>query len=83
MPDFFLQSSRLGFRLCQESDFLLATGEHVGCCGLHPQGAQPGSPYTHDEFYEPTGQTLTTRLTFSPKAKAPLLETEQDMLNGC
>lgn len=92
MSDFFLQSSRLGFRCWHESDFplactlwgdpavtrfiaagemserqirtrlereietqrrhgiqywpifLLATGEHVGCCGLRPRGEDPGNP---------------------------------------
>lgn len=92
MSDFFLESSRLGFRCWYESDFplartlwgdpavtrfiavgglserqirsrlereietqrhdgiqywpifLLATGEHVGCCGLRPHGEDPGIP---------------------------------------
>jgi ribosomal-protein-alanine N-acetyltransferase len=92
MSGFFLQSSRLGFRLWHESDFplarllwsdpavtrfiaagelsegqirarfereietqrrdriqywpvfLLATREHVGCCGLRPRGEHPGTP---------------------------------------
>ena len=92
MSDFFLQSSRLGFRTWHESDFALAralwgdpavtrfiavgglseqqirdrlereietqrrygiqycpivalaTGEHLGCCGLRPHGDNPGTP---------------------------------------
>ena len=92
MSDFFLESSRLGFRCWHRSDvplartlwgdpavtrfiavgglseqqirsrlereietqglrgiqywpiFLLATGEHVGCCGLRPHGKDPGVP---------------------------------------
>jgi ribosomal-protein-alanine N-acetyltransferase len=92
MAEFFLRSSRLGFRLWRDGDlplalalwgdpavsrliaagalserdirarlrqeietqrrfrmqywpmFLLATGEHVGCCGLRPHGDDPGRP---------------------------------------
>jgi RimJ/RimL family protein N-acetyltransferase len=68
--------------------FLLATGEHVGCCGVRPYRVEDkvyelGFEYTHDEYYAPTGLCHPSYLLRAESSAAMCDATAPHRLSDC